>query len=85
MMVITAKAHSEWKPFIEVHFLPCKMGRIQKLYHFYDHSDPNDPLLISNPVEAPFDPQYREFFLQGALSSYRVPLLHFMWNTKTIQ
>lgn len=46
------------------------------------HSDPND-LSISNPEEAPFDPQSKEFFLHPP--SYREVLLHFIGTAGTIQ
>lgn len=47
-MAITAKAHSEWKILDEAHFLLCKIDMVQWVYHFYNYSHLNDPLLISN-------------------------------------
>ena len=39
---------------------------VQQVYRFHDHSDPDDLLFISNSEEAPFDPEFRELFLQKA-------------------
>lgn len=40
---------------------------VQQVYHFHNHSDPDDLLFISNSEEAPFDPEFRELFLQKLL------------------
>lgn len=56
---------------------------VQLVYHFYDQSDLNDPLLIL--TLSLFDPKSREFFLQGALSNHGVMLVHFTGSVKTIQ
>lgn len=48
-------------------------------------NNPNDPLFISNPEEAPSDPESREFFLQGIPPNYRAVLLCFIGTVKPIQ
>lgn len=53
---------------------------VQQVYHFHDHSDPDDLLFISNSEEAPFDPEFRELFLQKAPPNYRAALLHLNWD-----
>lgn len=42
---ITAKAHSEWKTLGEAHLLLYKIGTVQWVYHFHDHTNPNEALL----------------------------------------
>ena len=41
-----------------------KISMTQWVYHFYDYSDSNERLSISNPEDGPFDPESRGF-LQG--------------------
>lgn len=53
---------------------------VQRVYHFYDHSDPDDLLFISNSEEASFDAESRELFLQKAPPNYRAALLCFNWD-----
>lgn len=58
----------------------CKIGTTQWVFHFHDHSDPNDPTFTSSPEEAPLDLEFRRLFLQSTLPNYRAELLHF-WGT----
>ena len=53
---------------------------VQQVYHVHDHSDPDDLLFISNSEEAPFDPEFRELFLQKTPPNYRATLLHLSWD-----
>lgn len=63
----------------------CKTGMGRCVYHFHDHSDPNEPLFASNPEEVPLDLESRELYSQRTLPNYRTALLHFIGTAITIQ
>lgn len=46
-MAIITKAHSKHKTLDKI--LLCKIGTDQWVYHFYEHSDPNDPSSFPTP------------------------------------
>ena len=58
------------------------IGMAQWTYHFHDHNDPSDPLIISNSEEAPSDPESTELFIQGDPANYRAVLFTFCWDCR---
>ena len=54
-----------------------EIGIVQWVYHFQDHSKPNEPFFICNPEETPFDPESRELFITENHPYYKVVILCF--------
>lgn len=61
-----------------------KIGMIRWVNHFYDYSDSNERLSVSNPADGPFDPESRGI-LQGTPPKYTAALFHFIETFETIQ
>ena len=60
-VAITANAHGKWTTLDETHLLLCKIGMVQRVYHFVEHHAPTDSLTIFNPEEMPLVPEFKEF------------------------
>lgn len=68
VVVVTAKAQSQWKTLEEAQRLLHKIGTLQRVSHFLEHGNPADLDFTSNSKKAPqINPKSREFFLQGPL------------------